>query len=559
MKCHPILVSFPFILAFTFSAAALTRYVNVGNNSPFYPYLSWTTAASNIQSAIDIAFPGDLILVTNGIYQMGGRVVEGSLSNRVAVTKAVTVRSVNGPSATVIKGHQVPGTVCGNAAVRCVYLTTGAFLSGFTLTNGATREAGSWNGLDREGGGGGLWCQSNNATASNCVLTGNAAYYHGGGAYNGTLINCTLSMNRASTVGVATGGGVQGSVMTNCILADNWSGYDGGGADHAVLANCELTGNWAQYDGGGATHSILDNCAIVTNQSSGYGGGVTWCTLSRCLLRDNKAIYGGGAFYSTLNNCILMGNSAHTPGKGGGAYEGELNNCTIVRNSAPLEGGGTYRGKLRNCIVYYNSALQLNDVFLSVDASCLDYNDGTIFNITNAPRFVDLEGGDLRLQPDSPCINAGSNAYVTNSTDYSGQPRIRGGTVDIGAYEFQTPGSVLSYAFLQRYGLPLDGSVDFLDTDGDGMNNWQEWHAGTSPTDAQSALRMLTPFSIFPTYAVGWQSVDGKRYFIERSTNLNSQPAFSVVATNFSASGKMIWYSDPTAGSGPCFYRIGVE
>ncbi len=94
-------------------------------------------------------------------------------------------------------------------------------------------------------------------------------------------------------------------------------------------------------------------------------------------------------------------------------------------------------------------------------------------NMTNAPLFVNYAGGNLRLQSNSPCINSGNNAYVVGSTDLDGRPRIVGGTVDMGAYEFQPGVSGLFIGWLQQYGLSTDGSADYADTDGNGMNNWQ--------------------------------------------------------------------------------------
>ena len=476
------------------NASAATLYVNLNSTNPTPPYANWGTAATNIQDAIEASNDGDLVLVTNGVYQTGGQVVYSLLTNRIAVTKPIAVRSVNGPVVTVIQGNPQ----IGDTAVRCAYLTNGAVLSGFTLTNGATRliQCECYDGGVYRGGG--VCCESAAATVTNCVITACSASDSGGGADGGTFYNCDFIGNRAS----------------NPI-----SGY-GGGADNATLNNCRFSGNEAYALGGGAYYSTLNNCSLNSNFCTGGGGGASSSTLVNCTLVGNSADWdGGGAWYSTVVNSILFGNF-----------------CASDPN-------------------YGRSSLN----YSCTTPDPYDTGNGT-GNITNAPLFVNPVTGDFRLQTDSPCINAGNDAFVTNDTDLDGNLRIRGGTVDIGAYEYQTPSSVISYSWLQQYGLTNNGSADYADSDHDGMNNWQEWIAGTDPTDPSSLLKMLTVSNDASSSTVTWQSVDGITYFLQNSTNLAAQPAFSTIQSNIVGQADTTSYTDTAAtNSGPYFYRVGVQ
>jgi hypothetical protein len=495
-----------------------TSYVWPNSPTPTPPYLSWSTAAHAIQDAVDVGVPGLVVLVTNGTYAEGGRVVVGALTNRVVLDKPLTLRSVNGPLFTAIQGFQVPGAIGGTAAVRCVYLADGATLSGFTLTNGATSPSGLF--IDQNGGG--ALGESTNAMITNCILAGNSASTGGGGVYQATLGHCTLIANRASS---------------------------GGGADQAILINCTVAGNSAEgYGfGGGAASSQLYNCTLVDNSASWSGGGAYSSTLYCSLLTTNSAGYGGGAASSQLYNCTLAGNSGTS---------------SVIGNVTP-NAGGAAACSLINSVLYDNTAVYGGPNY---DTSCSLTNCCTtplptsgVRNFTNAPLFINPANGDFRLQSNSPCINAGSNFFVATATDLDGNPRISGATVDSGVYEFQKPASVISYAWLLQYGLPTDGSADFIDTDGDGMNNWQEWRAGTDPTDPRSALRMLHAAPNAPGLLVSWQSVSGQTYFLERSASLTAQPAFQTLVTNLVGRAIVTFYSDTSAlGPGPFFYRVGV-
>ena len=503
------------------------HYVSLNSTNPVTPYTNWSTAATNIQDAVSAAQNGEIVVASSGTYNSGSTIIYGQEANRVALTNAITLLGLYGPQSTMIVG----GT-----QTRCVYVGGNAVLNGFTLSNGGTRSTGD---LINEQSGGDAWCETG-GVVSNCVFGGNGSRVsQGGGIYGGTVYNSTLANNKASY-----GGAAAAASLFNCVVVSNSVYGFGGGIIQGTAFNCTFTGNSA--------FSVM-----------GSGGGGDSSTFYNCTLENNSGAFGGGVIGGTLYDCILSSNTASS--SGGGAYQSKLYNCTVLGNTAN-SGGGVYESTLYNSIVYYNSAPNGSN-YGGGTLNYLNYCDTTplvsgLGNITNEPAFVNLAAGDFHLQTNSPCINSGNNAYVSTTNDLDGNPRISGGTVDIGVYEFQNPASVISYAWLQQYGLPTDGSADNIDSDGDGMNNYQEWMAGTDPTNPLSVLKMLTPASTNnPSgLVVSWQSVNTRTYYLQRSTDLGAQPAFSTIQTDIAGQAGTTSYTDTDAtGNGPYFYRVGVQ
>jgi hypothetical protein len=91
----------------------------------------------------------------------------------------------------------------------------------------------------------------------------------------------------------------------------------------------------------------------------------------------------------------------------------------------------------------------------------------------------------------------------------------------------------LSFNHLGVYGIPIGWEIMYFgstnavnggaldDWDHDGMNNLQEYLAGTNPTNASSRLQVSNFGAQGGTnFAIQWSSVPGKRYAIQTSTNL---------------------------------------
>jgi len=117
-----------------------------------YPYTNWTTAATNIQSAVDTVADDGTVWVTNGTYVLSAQIQGGKTRFPAERERAAATK------------------VDGNRADRCFYLMhAGAVADGFTLVNGSS------------GTGGGAYC-ANGATLQNSVICSNEATdLHGGG------------------------------------------------------------------------------------------------------------------------------------------------------------------------------------------------------------------------------------------------------------------------------------------------------------------------------------------------------------------------------------------
>ena len=226
-------------------------------------------------------------------------------------------------------------------------------------------------------------------------------------------------------------------------IVNGWTADDGGGifnGGYLTLTNCTVSGNTAEGGGGIFSYQgtlTLTNCAVTGNSATSYGGGIFNegdLTLTNCTVAGNTADYGGGIFdegYLTLTNCTVAGNTADY---GGGIYSGYwgtayIYNTIVAQNTASSSGSDIYSDS--GSLYTYNTLSSYTD--WTDQDGCLVYD-------SSFPLFTDAANGDYTLAENSQAIDKGNNEYVETETDLAGNSRIAGGTVDLGAYEYQSGG-----------------------------------------------------------------------------------------------------------------------
>ncbi len=349
MRIKPILIIAVILLTFFAAQKILAATYYVGTaGTPGGNYFT------DIQSAVDTASAGDLVLVSNGVYNSGERITPGySLLNRVVMTKNIILQSVSGAENTIILGAKASGGGNGDGAVRCVFMTEGT-VSGFTISNGFTLTSGLFN-YNRSGGG--IWI-TNGCVVTNCIINKSSADFFGGGVYcqnGGEIYGCTINGNSATN-----GGGVHcfsGGVVSDCTINGNRAIDTGGGmySWKGEIFDCTISGNVAGNKGGGTYfhyYGTVSNCLISGNvlENNFSSGGGVYCknggVISDCVISNNSAKSAGGGVVcykgGVISNCIINGNSLGDFGDGGGVCcesGGSVYGCTINGNSAGLSGG----------------------------------------------------------------------------------------------------------------------------------------------------------------------------------------------------------------------------
>ena len=297
---------------------------------------SWAEAKATIQAGLLTVAPGGIVHVTNGVYML-------PITSR---NKTVRIESVNGAASTFItaSGRTRPLTL----ATRIDQNNT--VVAGFTVNGGNVR-----------GSGGGVY----GGTLEDCHITGNIASSYGGGTYYSNLDRCTLSGNRASR-------------------------------------------------GAAAYYGRIWNCLILRNDVNGGYGATFNCEVRNCTVVENF----------TRNSSTSSGIA--------GVYGGTCQNSIVLNNYR------TGNGQLRNHNANIGTPV---GVRVRMDFNCTAPLPAIgAGNIDVIPAFINPTLANYRLRDGSPCIDRGSNALIGGlyTLDRDRNRRIIGGTVDLGAFEWGT-------------------------------------------------------------------------------------------------------------------------
>ncbi|TAK43589.1 MAG: hypothetical protein EPO28_05820, partial [Saprospiraceae bacterium] len=377
-------------------------------------------------------------------------------------------------------------------------------------------------------------CQFENNSSGN----GGAIYLSGTSVTHDVFINeCTFLNNTAQ----GEGGGIyfqndygnRNLIIQDCAFKYNVANLEGGAISY---------GNYNQF-----SKLILAGCTFDNNMLVGTGDSfaiwnLNWIFsdglyIEKCYFLNHQGLV-VTIFYSalvTLANSKFIGNHYCVSSNNASL---KLINCLFSKSTSAYGQSGNSDTKVVNCAFYSNknsdggvintgygspSILFVNTLFwkngLSSNTKLVDHEGfGSTMNLTFShtlvdlpdcasisngpvtcgpgmlylqdPLFADTAASDFTLLPCSPAINAGDNAIVDSLgilTDLAGNPRILGGTVDMGAYEAPALSVDTSFIALPSCGGAANGAVQFQLAHGCEPYSYA-WTSGTASGTGTSGL-----------------------------------------------------------------------
>ena len=207
---------------------------------------------------------------------------------------------------------------------------------------------------------------STNTTVDNCIFKNNTAEVNGGGvdwqdgAHNGRLTNSIFINNTAWRSGGAA----------------YWNGYNG------TMINCSFTDNRAV---GNWTGTVPEGVVIVTDTIGGNGGAMVWRgslgDIDYCNFTSNTAMYLGGAIHLRYNTNVTFRYCNFTSNHAGVVPAG-----VTVNDTVGMSGGAIYfnTGAV-NCTIISST---FKDNIAETNGGALAWVEGAEHGVINTSVFI---------------------------------------------------------------------------------------------------------------------------------------------------------------------------
>jgi len=425
-------------------------------------------------------------------------------------------------------------------------------------------------------------------TTGSAWITGGGTLVSTNGGINIAALQCayqmTISNSTVLTRDMSVGGGlnsvgtlsVQGgtlsfssAVTSNCLVAASQGSkgfvWINGGTVTATNNGCILylglsgPGQWVLTNGSTTVGNLF--CGTLSSGTITISGG-TFSVLSNSIVAlDGPNLTGtisvvNGQLIATNGDFVLgcFGYAPLTVSSGGSV----LLRSMIISSNAPSKGVLTIPAGQ----VTVFDRIVVGDC-VSNALGQITVNGGQLY-VTNATHtgYLDVRGGTVtvsgtgRLVVDKLVMTNACGLFVRN-----------GGTLSITTMvldpNLSAVGDGIPNGWKQQYGLdPLDSNLATKDADSDGLNNLQEFLAGTDPTNPASVFRITSIARVSTNILVTWSMGSGRTNALQRtvggvggSFNTNN---FTTIFTVTNTVGTVTNYVDVNAATNfpALYYRV---